>query len=340
LPIGGELSDCLASADRQTPGTVLLDVLWRPVGNSSYRDTDYVVDDSGTAHALPTWHSFSQLATSGGKMYARDWNETDRDPANRLVVSHDGLRTSQAIDASILAANLQVDDYWINPATGTVLVEAGPRQSVTAPSGSFGSPPPVTTRTLWETRDDGQHWAQVPTPDLTEFTVQRTKGTEPWHICGVRYDTSAASTNPNVLACTTDGGRTWTARPGLRLPPCTSASASCTGQGMVPQAVDMVLTLDGSLLAVGPSGTASGGAIQQPGGFAIYRLPPGSSQWESLGAMLVPDIVFSGSQGSSVLWGFADAAQPDSLTRRGDLSAWVFSGNGAPLTPLYIADYR
>jgi hypothetical protein len=333
LPITGVVSDCVAYADQQNPNVVLIDVLWSPDG-ASIRSTDFMVEDGGPWHELPTWHSFAQPTTLGSALYVRVWDELNGELVYRLVVSHDGLRTWQYLDERFLAADLELDDYWVNPATGAVLVEAGPRPP---PGVALGTPPQNASRTLWETDDDGRHWTQLPAPDLSGFTVQRATGSEPWRICGVRYDTSAASANPNVLACTSDGGRTWTARPGLRLPVC--PTAHCAGQGTIPRVADAMLAADGALLALGPTGASSSGVIQRVDGYAIYRLPPGSTQWESLGVMPVSDVGLSGDAGSSLLWAVSYTTSPETLVRPGTIPTFV-AGNGQILFPLYVAAYR
>jgi hypothetical protein len=111
---------------------------------------------------------------------------------------------------------------------------------------------------------------------------------EPWHIC-TQYQpqTSAAAS----LACTFDGGRTWSARPLLcTVAPCGQASLASSYY---------YLASDGTVILMD---LAPGSDSQ----FGLYRLPRGSTTWQFLGPTAGSiAFFFAPTPNGGLLWAYA-----------------------------------
>jgi NAD(P)-dependent dehydrogenase (short-subunit alcohol dehydrogenase family) len=120
-----------------------------------------------------------------------------------LWVSRDQLTTWQTL---ALPSGLDVSAFWLNPSTGAPLLAAN-RQ------GSENS-------LLFSSVDGGARWTQLPAPSSPGITwvVQPPISAAPWRICGATTS-SYDHLQPlgNTLTCSTDAGRSWTARPALNL---------------------------------------------------------------------------------------------------------------------------
>ena len=273
------------TVDAQSPAIVVA-----CCGGSSAGATQAISLDGGASWRLdsePHGATILQLATRGSRTYAL-FDATDNSGTTTLAVSDDHLQTWRAIDTNLATSSYRT--FWLNPATGAVLLEAWPG------GGAFQ---------LWTTTDDGGHWSQIAVPggDTEWFAAQQPEAAAPWHICGSQ---PAGSSPVGAFVCTTDSGRTWTQEP-LLVP----GSAVSYGEQI------LALPPDGSLLA-----TATGTAQ------SLYRLPPGSTRWQALGAFP------AGSSGSSA---YAPTASGGIL--------WTFpaesDGAGAPdaATAVYSAPY-
>jgi hypothetical protein len=225
------------------------------------------------------------IATSQGKTYAiyssiSAWptnvptptaapNEPTNYPAvmdSHLEVSSDGLHTWQPVDEPILAlvgSTQYVTQFWSQ-------VGAEGQMILLAEVGSGYQPHP---QTLWESTDGGIHWSQLPAPQLNFFTAQASGSNHSWYICGWLSGSDPHSVNMLVTACSIDGGKTWSARPAIR------TCESCSAQSL--DGTDSYITSDGSLVAPFQ--------YQHASSFALYRLPPHSSEWQYLGQMPAKD---------------------------------------------------
>jgi hypothetical protein len=153
--------------------------------------------------------------------------------------------------------------FWLSPATGEIIAVYGD-----ASFSSFGQV------TLWDTRDGGAHWARLTTPGLMSLSADRNpyvawspRPSAPLTICSSDVGvTSDDSSGDFPLFCSLDGGKTWQSRPNIS--PVDSGENTSQTKGSV-----FAITKDGSLLA-----TLSDGANT-----TLYQLPPGASQWRSLG---------------------------------------------------------
>jgi hypothetical protein len=106
------------------------------------------------------------------------------------------------------------------------------------------------------------------------------------------------------LACTTDGGGSWTARPGLRLPVPCDPSQTCPTGSTIPATTGATLASDGSILVEGPVGPMRDGILQTDLGPGIYSLAPGSDQWEARGPMAQGAVVYPMGPTNGAIWSF------------------------------------
>jgi hypothetical protein len=189
------------------------------------------------------------MATRNSRTYAvLGVNAANGNEVTTLVASDDHLRTWRSLDGSLPPAASGDPNYrglWVNPATGTILVEPW-----------VGG----TALELWGTSDEGAHWAQMRTPvnGIVDFRVQQPEGASPWHVCAEYYPSSDSG---STFVWTKDGGQSWTQLPDLI--PNGRYDLQMFG-----------LPGDGSALAYDNS---------SPG--TLYRWPTGATRWQSLGTV-------------------------------------------------------
>jgi hypothetical protein len=224
--------------------------------------------------SIGTGRSYMQLATYKGLTYALvdDFSPGNSPYSSHLAVSSD-LRSWQNIDQPILLGGASVHEgvkqFWLNPTNGSLL-------AVTSPGGDQGQ----GAERLWVSNDGGHAWKEI-TPTAfppQAVAVQPPAAGRPWHVCGVMQQSIDSPvgevTGNNLIACTTDGGRTWVPRPALNLP------WSHSGTNGVHSLVIITIGADGALIA----------AINQKRApldvdrFNLYRLLSSSSTWESIGS--------------------------------------------------------
>lgn len=124
---------------------------------------------------------------------------------SQFVVSSDGLRTWRQMDSKLVSPGSNpivsgyVRHFWVNPATGAMLVRTA--TSV------------VWTDHFIASTDGGTTWQDLHAPQADDFVVRTPFAAGPWEICGVRRSNS--SDHPswnNTMPCTFDGGATWQTR--------------------------------------------------------------------------------------------------------------------------------
>jgi hypothetical protein len=211
------------------------------------------------------------------------------------------MRTWQPIDDNLIAVGQRVLRFWLN-ADGKLLVTAA--IIPTAQGIADGTPTafPGTTQfnstPLWQSADGGARWKVLPPPVLSNnlsmrnWTVQQpVEHGQAWHICA---DEVASDGRTTVgIVCTSDGGRTWSARPYLCVSaPCPADRSGTGGNG------GETLMADGSLVFIMPDKSLHLG---------LYRLPAHSSQWEYLGPVNGANALFYAPTSTSggVIWLFA-----------------------------------
>lgn len=292
-----DLSDCMVQVDALDGNRILVqaqgqnmqtlkEVVWYELSEDGGA-TWTRLDESATIYGLSTWSR---------QTYALHLQVTDPQHATqRLSFSTDHLHTWQPVDQSLVGPYQGVTNFWLSP-SGELLAEVTTWR---------GTPPSATPTSrlaarqkesvaLWSSSDGGAHWALFPAPALSSgqtlppFVVGQPVAGEPWHIC-TQYQTqfnSAAS-----LACTFDGGRTWSARPLL----CTAAPC---GQASLYGTLSF-LARDGTVIVME---LAPGNDSQ----FGLYRLPRGSTTWQFLGPTAGSiAFFFAPTPNGGTLWAYA-----------------------------------
>ena len=209
---GGEVDACSVIPDDLDPATAVVETDLLQKGCCVLPPIPYalrVTRDSGH-----TWTAFRgpektllQLATYHGSVYALFAPPfADMSPfQSHFVVSADGLRTWRALDDRLATHGADpVDSYyvrrfWLNPATGAMLV--------------YTATSVVWTDRFLASSDGGATWQDLRAPQADDFVVRTPFAAGPWEICGVR--TSDSSFHPswsNTMPCTLDGGATWRTR--------------------------------------------------------------------------------------------------------------------------------
>jgi hypothetical protein len=295
LPTLWQISDCsldvdatsgrriIASLDGQNAAQTDLGE-WLLSENSGVTWTRMGIYVAGT---LDSSTQIEQIATEQGKTYGM-YQTTSYTPTSffgqisgyhlvvetHLGVSTDGLRTWNAVDDPILAAvgaHHQVRQYWAMPGPGgqvSLLADMTYFPGIVSPN---GMPPPSQPDTLWISQDGGKNWTQLPAPELEYYLAAASATGHSWYICGSTSETVQENSKGPVTACSSDSGRTWTARPELR------TCNSCPGQTMFPG--DAYIAGDGSLV----------GVFVYKSVFALYSLPANSSQWQFLSLLPTGD---------------------------------------------------
>ena len=138
---------------------------------------------------------------------------------------------------------------------------------------------------FWDSGNGGRSWTALTSPNLQPLlvAVQPPVSDEPWHLCAAQQILADPAHSYNLLACTSDGGHTWSSRPALNLTLSQGIFIKGTGQLDSYKAISglgvFALEPDGSLLAAVLDTSMSDGTTP----LGIYRLPPGSGSWQSLG---------------------------------------------------------
>jgi hypothetical protein len=251
-PDGQLLDYCGLTVDAADARTAVLQVTapWTtPVAH------EFVTFDGGsTWQALAHAPGLAQLDSWQNLFYATRDTSTQGGPPV-FSVSHDHLQTWQDIDQALAAAGQYVARYWLDPTTGTILAAA------IATSDTRGR------YHLWETRDGGQHWTPLAVPTSDDVVAQAPTAGQPLRMCQIFYSLVPNDPQLNRLSCSADGGHTWTTRPALN--PVLQGSAG----PYIPFLRLVAIAGDGAVLATQDN---------TPTSLALYRLAPGTAQWQLL----------------------------------------------------------
>ncbi len=221
-----------------------------------------------------------EFATVNGATYAlRQW----ADDSNRLEVSTDGGATWKILDDTTHNQKLLSDLFWVNPATGGLLLAT--HSLINTESISF-----------WAADAHGSDWRNVGQSPKGSVAATPTSDGH-WSICTLAAGASADLQHPDfrshVYCGTVTSG--WSERPGLDIPrtgasgttPGTTPSA-CAGCGQASGSLPYgAMTLvgmanDGAVLAtVDDRFDAKGDTTRT----SLYRLPAGSSRWQGSGGL-------------------------------------------------------
>jgi hypothetical protein len=258
---------------------------------ASYEFTD---DGGASWTQLNGTASIDSPATFDGATYAIQYPSLDK-PGGiaHLAVSTDGMRSWAPIDNALVGAHQFAANFWVNT-SGELLEEVKTETPISSPD---ATPTTVTIPTLqntsvglWRSSDGGAHWEQIQTPRLQsaplqqDVVVQQPRAGDPWHIC--ELSAYGATTLPS-LACTFDGGHTWSARPLI----CPTS--------LCHSIASFALASDGAILDM----DLAPGSDSQLG---LYRLPQGSNTWQYLGPTSGSNAYFfAPASGGGILWAFA-----------------------------------
>jgi hypothetical protein len=214
-----------------------------------------------------------ELATANGTTYAVRCCPSDPASAERLVVSHDAMRSWSPVDAAIVAAGQDVSDFFYRPDTGELLADAFEVNTL--------------DRRLWHSADGGAHWSELPSPAIGFFdfyVAQRPATGQPWRLCAETYKPAhSADTDPGPptgIVCSADGGAHWASRP---QPPLSDNGFTLLG-----------ITKAGDLLSQANGSHAN----------TLYRLPSSDDQWQTFDTAPEANIsaTYAPDPGAGVLW--------------------------------------
>ncbi len=244
-------------------------------------DTQNFVSTTGGAtwQAIGSNWEYGELATYQGMSFALGVDLSSSSRSQRLTAS-DNLLSWHDIDTDIVGYGDTVDSFWLNSADGDLLVSTA--------NNTPGPASPVTN--LWDSRDDGQQWTRLTVPSLTsepltnlQVVVQQQAAEQSWHICVSQQINADPPHSYNLMACSNDGGLSWTQRSALNVTTNQTIFRKSDGQLIhytpVSQLYLIAFESDGSLIAAVDDASTSTTSI--PAG--IYRLSPGGSAWQRIG---------------------------------------------------------
>ena len=279
VPNDPTINGCQLVVDGSDPSVAAL--AWEPRGGGagdSFTGLMTTVDGGVTWQAVfsEPFVRIDQLDSRGGVIYAlRETVNGANAVEYHLWASGDRMRGSRQVDHGIPQP---IAGFWLQPDGAGILVVVG--------VGSGGSQ-------LWSSPDGGATWRRISAPGgLPSYMTTRfaNAGAAPngivarwlqgqFAICFSNATVGASTPYTPTVNCSTDGGKTWHARPLLLL----------GGDQGVTVGVNLV-------------GIANDGAVLATGSGSLYRLAAGSSRWQSLGALPEPSVYYSPSPGAGMLW--------------------------------------
>ena len=271
---------CTVVPDVLAVGTAIVDLEWYAPGASpiSPSQLTFATTDGGRSWVqFTSAFDYLQLATFRGTTYAIRKDNPSADTGDQLVASTDGLRSWHTVDQTMQRVHALPHAFWLNPVNGSLLAYAF---SVNAEGANL-------TRSLWVSADGGGTWRRISSPgnSMSFLAVQWPTNTDPWHICASDQNiTAPPDQQSNQLACTLDGGNTWSGRPALNI--ALTCETCIKGHPYTPITTLTLVgfTPDGSLLAT----AVDRFDIDGTGHMSLFRLAPDATRWESLGEF--PDI--------------------------------------------------
>jgi hypothetical protein len=241
-----------------------------PQAGSGALFTYYITDDAGR-----TWQpvrgpldQLAQIVSYAGLTYAlfRGHPQSASQVPAYIAISRDNWRTWTA-DKSLAP----VIEFRLNPFAGTLLART------------------TSNNAYWQSSNSGHTWAalsEAPFEFSPDGVVMQTSfAGQPWQICGANPNRTLPTGAPNPhtedLACTTDGGVTWTTR-------------------HIPSLFDLqviAIADDGALLLESRPGQASTHVM-------LYRMAASQAVLDPLGPVpLSIPALYSAGSGAGVLWG-------------------------------------
>ncbi len=260
LPASQPFGGCSVIPDQNAANGV---AVWFPMSDPNNpgpptRAIEYYSADGGANWAtLPQNWWINQVATSGGVTYALV-NDLGHQSDVNVFASADHLTTWRSINPQAQETAQNPPVLWIAPSASDALLFVN------------------SVNQLYHSTDGGSHWTlmtaqsgQSPTAQLAVW-----RGTSAsWLICGGPPNPGATQT-----LCSSDLGKTWTARPA-------AVGTSCS---------PVALTSNGALYDVCLAANAYG----SPDPYALMRLPLGASAWTAVG--LAPDKYITVTQSGQV----------------------------------------
>lgn len=283
LPVGPE--NICAMVGDQTEPTRALVLVWNSATSEApitSPDAVYATQDGGQKWTrittLPANQGVVSVATQRGITYLLATMPGGASDA--LYTSTDAMKTWKQ-DAQDVGA------FWLEP-DGTLYYTT----EATGETGQGGAS--VTTLTLHASTDGGKTATTVVGPHPQQFIVRTAASATSQPLICAASDSSGSQIDD--VSCSSDGGQTWIPR---NTPPLPSASAGQSQQASLPPPEVFAVDSDGSLL--GASASYGGDGFVQ---FALYRLAPGGTEWESIGTMPSGTTfqLFAGTGVPSVLW--------------------------------------
>lgn len=318
--------NCQVHLDQLEPNVAVLDLMAyvHPDLNQSQATAAVFDTFDGGAHwqDAPYILPMTEFATLNGSIYALRQDGTD---ANRIEVSRDGAKTWNYIDESLHEQKLIPSQFWLNPATGGLLVQA-----ISLIDNGITS--------LWTAATKGGHWKQVAAPSLGAVVAKPTADGQHWNICSLVAGTGSDRQHLDYTShtyCATEQSNTWPRGPGLDFPRWGNATpTSCAGCVSVPNddpygaITPLGIANDGALLAIAEDRFDARGQATRT---SLYRLPMGSATWQNGGALPGPAALYTPRPGGGMLWSMPLASGIGNTT--GPVFTASYPGMDAPPLP-------